>query len=298
MRGPVFVRRDSREVAPESLARAHALGEPAQQVKARPIVDADSQVQRRRGQRLRDVPPAAGYVEHVSVFERRAPNRLARRASGLLNVTHERRAPRLAVHAPTLAPRDLKDENVVVVPMQVEAARGLPTRVHVHLHVLSKQKLKPDRQLLHGFAQLVDGVEHERRALAQVPRQLRRLYARNRYLLTAARNVSQVRSDGQRLSVAHESEAREAEPVPSKYLAQTRPRHEVTEAPRRAAHVQDVHAPRGVEELLRGDGREYPRERVEARAARACNARVCGWPLRARGRAVTRRARVRASGLC
>src|SRR3712207_7847892 len=38
------------EVAPESLARAHALGEPAQQIEPRAVVDADRQVKRRLGQ--------------------------------------------------------------------------------------------------------------------------------------------------------------------------------------------------------------------------------------------------------
>jgi hypothetical protein len=41
----------------------------------------------------------------------------------------------------------LKDEDVVVVPVKVEAARGLPTGVEVDLHALAEEEFEPLRQL-------------------------------------------------------------------------------------------------------------------------------------------------------
>ena len=140
----------------------------------------------------------------------------------------------------------------MVVPVQVEAARGLPARVEVDLHVLAEEELKPFGQLLDGRTQLVNGVEHERRALAQLFGEFDRFEARDVRLAATARDVSEVRRGRRGLAVLHEAQAREVEPVAAEYFVQTLPRHQAREPARAPAHVQEANAPGGVEELLRG----------------------------------------------
>src|SRR5919202_1090929 len=81
------------------------------------------------------------------------------RPSGAASAPPE--AARHAIDAPIFASGDLKDKNVVIVPMQIEAARGAPAGVGVDLHVLAEEAFEAGGQLFERVVEFVNSVEHE-----------------------------------------------------------------------------------------------------------------------------------------
>src|SRR5205085_5441104 len=113
---------EARQVAARGFAGAQVVNEPTQEINAGAIVYADRQVQRRLIKRQRDVPPTARDVEQVAGCECGGPERLAGWLRGRLDVFNKLRRSRLAIDAPVFAPCNLQEKDVVVVPMQIEAA--------------------------------------------------------------------------------------------------------------------------------------------------------------------------------
>jgi hypothetical protein len=129
-------------VSPEVLDGAKSVDKPSQQIRTGQIIHARCEVKRRLIKGCRYMPPSTRYVEQVSTLEQPFPQNFCRWINSGLDVTSERVPSSHAVDFPLLSPGNLENENIVIIPVQVETVRGPPARVCVDLHSHTKEALE------------------------------------------------------------------------------------------------------------------------------------------------------------
>src|SRR5437763_10295888 len=111
----------------------------------------DGQMQCGLIERYRFMPPPSWDVQHISSAQKAVPEWRVRRIDGRFDIATKRILASPSIDFPVLPSCDLKNEDVVIIPMAIEALRCLPTGICVDLHVTLKGAREIFGQCSEGF---------------------------------------------------------------------------------------------------------------------------------------------------
>jgi hypothetical protein len=157
---------ESREVSTKDLFVDETRGKPLKEVEAGLAGDGEREMKRRLGEGGRDVPPTARKIEKIAGFQETVPERGCGRGDGRNGVAigGDRMRPAHAVDFPRLASVKMKDEDIVVIPVEVEAARRAPAGVEVDVDAFAAGEFERFGDRPDGGHLVVDVVDDERGA--------------------------------------------------------------------------------------------------------------------------------------
>src|SRR4051812_39831018 len=103
---------------------------------------ADGQMQCGLIERYGFMPPPSWDVQHISSAQKAVPEWRVRRIEGGFDIAGKRILTSRSIYFPVLCSCNLKNEDIVIIPMAIEALRCSPTGICVDLHVSLKSALE------------------------------------------------------------------------------------------------------------------------------------------------------------